>query len=406
MQRLGICGTSCTARVVFAFFVTLGLLSGGGVPSDSWAGAAVKPKRKSSSKKKPSSKKKSPSKKEIEKKIDKVVQKAVQGIAKPKVAPKPGEPVRPATGALKKIPAVFAKKAPESVKELTAIQQHVSQLLPKLTKATVGLRIGMAQGSGVIISKDGYVLTAGHVSGKPGRPVVLILPDGKQIKGITLGAVYRTDAGMVKITTPGEWPYCPMGDMTSAKSGDWCIAMGHPGGYKAGRRPVVRLGRVISSRSTVVQTDAALVGGDSGGPLFDMHGRVIGINSRIGPMMTMNFHVPISVFSEHWGTMAQSKVLGSRPMGQQQPTNKAVIGLQGEDHAKGCRVTVITPGLPADKAGLKSNDVITSLDEKKVTNFMGLVRLLSKKKVGDTVQVEILRDGKAMTIKATLVKRQ
>ena len=88
------------------------------------------------------------------------------------------------------------------------------------------------------------MLTAGHVSGAPGRDVTVTLPDGKTVKGKTLGRNAVADSGLVKITEERDWSFVEMGDSGELQKGQWCIAVGHPGGYKPGRTPVVRLGRV------------------------------------------------------------------------------------------------------------------------------------------------------------------
>ena len=128
---------------------------------------------------------------------------------------------------LEKLPAIFTKSSPESVEDLKAIQEHVAKLVDKVTPATVSMRIGAGFGSGVIVSKDGYVLTAGHVSGKPGRDVVIYLHNGKTAKGKTLGGNHGIDSGMIRITTAGEWPCADMGDAKESRpaSGAWCAPM-------------------------------------------------------------------------------------------------------------------------------------------------------------------------------------
>jgi len=308
----------------------------------------------------------------------------------------------PKVAAKIQLDGAFRKSTPSSLEDLTAIQSHVEKLIKKITAATVGVRVGRAQGSGVIVSSDGYVLTAGHVSGKPGRSVRIIFPDGKQVRGKTLGADNSVDAGLIKIIDKGTWPYIGVGDMQDVKTGDWCIATGHPGGFRRGRPPVVRLGRIIAATSRFIQTDATLVGGDSGGPLFDMHGRVIGINSRIGRSSTQNIHVPISAYSAGWEKMARSEVWGSR---RSRSRSGAIMGVNGEDDPKGCKVTGVPEGFPAARAGLKVGDVITKFDGKAVKSFRSLVQLVSRKKPGDKVAVEFLRDGKSMTVTLKLARR-
>eukprot|EP00913_Durusdinium_trenchii_P028319 g26547.t1 len=299
----------------------------------------------------------------------------------------PASVTRPIVGSELKLHDALRKATPVTVEDLTSIEAHVEKLVPRLKAATVGVVVSPAQGSGVIVSKDGYVLTAAHVSGVAGKKVTIILKGGKRVEGITLGLNRSIDAGLMKITTKGEYPFIPIGKFADIKTGDWCIATGHPGGYRPGRDPVVRLGRVIYSNKNVIQTDAVLVGGDSGGPLFDMHGRVIGINSRIGRSTTLNYHVPISAFSDDWGRLARSESWGNRPGRRSTPQlSRAILGVFGEDHPKGCKITGASEGNPAAKAGLKSGDIIISFDGKPVKGLNGLVQLVTKKKPGDKAQ--------------------
>jgi len=189
---------------------------------------------------------------------------------------------------------------PTSVKEMRAIEAKIRNLVSKVTACTVGVRMGNSNGSGVIISEDGLVMTAGHVVDEPGRDVIFLLADGKQAKGKTLGCFKTADAGLMKITDEGKWPHAPRGRSAELRPGTWCVAVGHPLGYQEKRPPIIRAGRILRLGDHVIQTDCPLVGGDSGGPLFDLEGQVIGINSRIGGSIVQNFHVPVDVFTEHW----------------------------------------------------------------------------------------------------------
>jgi S1-C subfamily serine protease len=238
------------------------------------------------------------------------------GDAKPNKA-KPNKPA----------PVPALKAVPENVDDLRALEKQVQAVIAKVQPATVGVMVGFAQGSGVII-KDGYVLTAGHVSGKPGRPVIIRLPDGRKLKGKTLGRNDGIDSGLMKIEEAGKFPSVEMGKSTALKKGQWVIAIGHPGGFRPNRTPVVRLGRVLSVASTGINTDCALVGGDSGGPLFDLEGKVVGIHSRIGPFnMSQNFHVPMDTYVTTWDRLAKGESWGSTGPGQlvQSPGGKVVF---------------------------------------------------------------------------------
>src|SRR5262249_49616824 len=144
------------------------------------------------------------------------------------------------------------------------------------------------------------------------RKVEIILPDGRKVKGETLGANTDVDAGLIKILDKGPWPYADIGPSADLQRGDWCLAVGHPNGYTNGRPPVVRLGRVLDNLKTLIRTDATLVGGDSGGPLFDLNGKVIGIHSRIGPSIIYNIHVPAEAYRKDWDRLVKGEVFPDR----------------------------------------------------------------------------------------------
>jgi serine protease Do len=290
------------------------------------------------------------------------------------------------------------KPAPESLEDLKAIQAQVQNVVKKVLPCTVAVRVGGASGSGVIVRPDGYVLTAGHVSGQPGREVTLVLSDGRRVKAKTLGANHHMDGGLIKISEEGTWPFAEMGTSAELKSGQWCLATGHPGGYKAGRTPVVRLGRILINATDRIQSDCALVGGDSGGPLFDMQGRVIAIHSRIGDEITANIHVPVDTCRGAWDRLVKAEVWGSQ-IGRG-------VGMRIDPESKDCRVTEITPGAPADKAGLKVDDVITQFDGQKIGNSEDLVTQLRRKRPGDEITVKVARGEETVSLKLVIGRRQ
>src|SRR5262249_27260555 len=154
----------------------------------------------------------------------------------------------------------IAHKVPATVDDLRALEKAVQAILPKTQPCTVAIYIGTGQGSGVIISEDGFVLTAGHVSGKPGQDAIVVMPDGKKLKGKTLGRNPGIDSGLVKIMDEGKYPFCDMGKASDVKRGQWVVAIGHPGGFRLNRKPVVRLGRVIQTNHMLIHTDCTLVG--------------------------------------------------------------------------------------------------------------------------------------------------
>ncbi len=297
--------------------------------------------------------------------------------------------------------AALTKGAPESAEDLAAIQNAIEEVVKKDLPATVGVDINGVEGSGVIVTEDGYVLTAGHVSGMPGRDAYVILPDGKRVKAITLGANESVDSGMMKISEPGPWPHAEMGRSATLKPGEWCVALGHPGGFQRNRPPPVRAGRLILVRSDTLWTDCPLTAGDSGGPLFDSQGRVIGIHSRISDSLIANYHVPIDNYRESWERLAKGETWGGDP-----PRGGPMLGISGESHEKGCQVLNVFAGSAAAKAGLRVDDIITELSGENVTGIEGLQSLVAKHKVGEEVTLTVLRDGRRLQLKANLDKRE
>lgn len=309
---------------------------------------------------------------------------------------KPAEPKKPAVDV----------RAPESVEELRALQDKVRAVVKKVSAATVGIRIGASSGSGVIVSEDGYVLTAGHVAGEPDKPCTLLLSDGSTVRAKTLGVNRGIDSGMIKISEEGKkWAFAEMGESKSLQKGQWVVSIGHPGGYQPGRDPVVRLGRVLNQNDFLIQTDCTLVGGDSGGPLFDLEGKVIGIHSRIGGPITANIHVPVATYRETWDRLAKGEAWGrgiGGAGGRRPNNNTAFLGVRFRVGVEGVEIEELVPGAPAEKAGFKVNDKLTRFGGVELKDLDHITELLDKRKPGDEVEVEVLRGKEKVTIKVVL----
>lgn len=296
-------------------------------------------------------------------------------------------------------------KVPASIAELKDLQKKIQEVTKKVMPAVVGVQVGGASGSGVIINDEGIVLTAGHVSGKANQDVVLIMPDGKHVKGKTLGADRGIDSGMIKITDKGTWPHAEKGSSESLKKGQWVISLGHPGGYVEKRSPVLRLGRIQNVTERFIQTDCTLVGGDSGGPLFDLDGKVIGIHSRIGPSIAFNIHVPVDTYTTNWDDLVAGKEWGNMfGFGPAKPASPPSLGLTFEKSGDLMKITSIEKDSAAEKVGFKVRDLIEKLDGKTVTSYDDIVDVLKKKKEGEEVTVDFLRAGSPMTLKLKLGK--
>jgi serine protease Do len=191
-----------------------------------------------------------------------------------------------------------------------------------------------------------------------------------------------------------------MGKSEGLDRGDWVIAIGHPRGYIKGRSPPVRLGRVLDNITKgipLIRTDCTLVGGDSGGPLFDMNGQVIGIHSRIGPSIIYNIHVPVDCYTQDWDKLVAGDVFPSN--------TRPYLGVEGDPEGKECVITKVRPGTPAEKAGLKEGDVVVRFAGKKINNFEDLVRETLNQRPGAQVAIEVRRDGEMITLKATVGKK-
>jgi serine protease Do len=185
-----------------------------------------------------------------------------------------------------------------------AIQRQIETIRPGIIASTVSLRAGFSGGSGVLITPDGLVLTAAHViAGSQGRRLNVVLSDGRGYSATFVGADTEIDLGLIQITNGKDLPAAPVGDSSTLQRGQWVLAAGHPLGPRFARPPVLRIGRVMGSGSLAaaarsnrrLATDAPLIIGDSGGPLFDLNGRVVGIHSMVTASGRMaSIHSPVN----------------------------------------------------------------------------------------------------------------
>jgi serine protease Do len=319
---------------------------------------------------------------------------------------------------------------PEDLTELKALQAAVKSVVDKCAPATVAVlypppprREGSA-GSGVIVSEDGLVLTAAHVIRDyeepkrrggfedvlpqpytSGKAVKLMMPDGNLVKGKTLGINADMDTGMIQITdkgpNDGKWPFVPIAKSADLKKGQWLVTLGHPNGPKEGRAPVARLGRLLEKRKDVLRTDCTLVGGDSGGPLFDLEGRVVGIHSRIGYSLASNFHVPTDQYKNEWDKLVAGEWV-DQPAAAKKTTHAYIGVVFPEDEEEDAWLKEVVEGDPADKAGLKAGDTITKFNDKLVKSVREFRKLMDAAKPGDKVKLGVRRGITTLTIPMTL----
>lgn len=307
----------------------------------------------------------------------------------------------------------FPAPAPaETLKDLKERQERVKSVVARVMPSVVAIVSARpdrpGSGSGVVVGKDGLILTAAHVTEATGEELIIIFPDGRRVKGETLGSNRGTDAGMARITEPGEWPAVELGSSDTTLLGDWVIAMGHPGGFNFDRPPPVRLGRVWRrDLDGALFTSCPLIGGDSGGPLFDLEGRVIGIHSSIHGSVDQNRHVAIDTLradwdrllkkGEAWGQMTFAAADDDRPI------TGAIFDRESQN---GVKITEVVEDMPAAKAGLKPGDVLIRIAGKEVNTFHALQRFLAKCKPGEKVEVTVRREGETVNTQLELARRR
>jgi serine protease Do len=208
----------------------------------------------------------------------------------------------------------LSKPVPKTIDDLRLIEREATKIADKVIPCSVGVQVGPNHGSGVVISKDGLILTAAHVASQPGRNATIRFPDGTTVRAKTLGMNMEADGALIQINDEREWPFAPLVTLDDyPKPGDWCIATGHPGGFDPERSPPVRFGRIIDVNKYILRTDCPINSGDSGGPLFDLEGRVIGIHSRIAEQATVNLHGPVLEFLESWEQMKAGEIYPAVP---------------------------------------------------------------------------------------------
>ncbi len=308
--------------------------------------------------------------------------------------------------------AVFSLAA-EPVRDLADLAKleskvkSVSQKVMPVTVALLSDKTG-SSGSGVIASADGLVLTAAHVV-QGADEVEVVFPNGEQVRGKVLGANYSKDVAMVQISGKGPWPFAGLGSSKSLAAGDWVIALGHSAGFDAARTPPVRFGRVVSKGpGNFLTTDCTLIGGDSGGPLFDLDGKIIGINSSIGVSLTNNNHAGIDGLKDDWDRIRGGEAWGRLSMNPFANPEMPVLGidlgiLRG---GIGAPVAGVVRNSPAAAAGVRAGDIIQSLDGSPVRDASKLLQVLAKRQPGDHVKLGILRDRRTLEVDVTLASRQ
>ncbi len=285
-------------------------------------------------------------------------------------------------------------------------ERVVIDVVRRARPAVVRVKRGEATGSGVVIRKDGVILTNAHVV-DDAKTVEIRLANGKTLTGQVLGVDAAVDIAVVKVSAT-DMPEAPMADSDRLDVGQRAIAIGNPMGLEGtvttGVVSATNRNRSLDDFVGFIQTDAAINPGNSGGPLLDSEGRVMGINTWIlGRSSGLGFAVPINVARDVAQQVLETgkvrrAVLGVMP-GSVTPEIAQKLKLAV---TQGAAVVEVSPGTPAEAAGLKAEDVITQIDGQSVANAGDLRRILRGKKPGDSVSLTVRRGAQTLNPKVQL----
>jgi serine protease Do len=267
-------------------------------------------------------------------------------------------------------------------------------------------------GSGFIVDPSGYIVTNNHVI-EDSDQITVSLQDGTQMPARVVGRDTKTDIALLKVAPKKPLPATHFGDSEKTRIGDWVIAIGDPFGIGS----TVTAG-IVSARNRninagpyddFIQTDAPINRGNSGGPLFDMDGNVIGINSQIytpsGGSVGIGFAIPANLARE---VVSQLRQFGMARRGwigvRIQPVTPEIAEGLGLSTTQGALVADVTQGGPAAKAGLVNGDLVTGFDGKMVPDDRALPRIVADTPIGKTVNIDVLRKSRKQTLKITVQK--
>ena len=282
-----------------------------------------------------------------------------------------------------------------------------------------GTREAQSLGSGFIISADGYVVTNNHVITADGQGEVesisVTTPDGTEYPAKLVGKDAASDLAVLKITGTKPFPFVKFGDSRKARVGDWVIAIGNPFGLggtvtQGIISAVYRATGSGSAYDRYLQTDASINRGNSGGPMFDMAGHVIGINNAIysptGGSVGIGFAIPAEIAAPIVQKLKSGQVIERGYLGVRiQPINDDLAASLGLPKNRGEFIQSVEPGAGAAKAGIQAGDVVTRVDGKDVKPDQTLSFIVANTAPGKTVAIDLVRNGKPMTVNAVVGKR-
>ncbi|MGA7103989.1 MAG: DegQ family serine endoprotease [Candidatus Deferrimicrobiaceae bacterium] len=266
-------------------------------------------------------------------------------------------------------------------------------------------------GSGFIVSDDGYILTNNHVVEKADEITVTLL-DKQELQAEVVGTDTKTDIALIKIKAGKKLPFVPLGDSEGLEIGEWVVAIGNPFGlgHTVTTGIVSAKGRVIGSGpyDDFIQTDASINPGNSGGPLFNMKGEVVGINTAIiQGGQGIGFATPIHLAKSVLGQLKEKGKVTRGWLGvyiqRLTPDMAESLNIPGK---KGALVADVTKDGPAEKAGIRSGDVVVSFDGKGVESEHDLPQIVASTTPGKKVEVIVIRDGKEVKVPVSITEME
>lgn len=272
-------------------------------------------------------------------------------------------------------------------------------------------RVEQSLGSGVVVDgKHGYIITNHHVIDKADE-IAVNLHDGRTLKATLVGSDPETDIAVLKVEN-GELAALPMSDSDSLRVGDFVVAIGNPFGLgqTVTSGIVSALGRSglgIEGYEDFIQTDASINPGNSGGALVNLRGELVGINtaifSKTGSSVGIGFAIPINMVGEIMVQLIEFGEVRRGSMGAQaQDLTPELASAFDIEQYQGAVVTQVTRGSPADKAGLKTGDVITHINERRIKNASGVRNRIGLLRIGEKVEMRIMRNGESQTLLAVI----
>jgi serine protease Do len=275
-----------------------------------------------------------------------------------------------------------------------------------------GFQMQGSLGSGFVISADGYIVTNNHVIEKADT-ITITFSDGRDLRAKLVGRDRDSDLAVLKVTSKAPLPFVEMADSDRAEVGDWVIAIGNPLGFggSVSAGIISATGRDLNTgrADNYIQTDAAINQGNSGGPLFNLAGQVVGVNTAIisqsGGSIGLGFSVPSNTVKRISQALIKEGRVRRPWLGVNvQEADAALLRAYRAKGLSGVIITRISDGSPAETAKLEVGDLILSIDGKPVEGVREMTRTLSEKTIGKAIKVSIVRDGKARDLNITLTE--